>query len=474
METLTPDICVIGAGAAGLSVAAGASQMGAETVLVQAGPMGGDCLNFGCVPSKSLLAAGRMARAGDRAAAFGVRYGAPEIDYAAVHAHVRDVIDGIAPTDSVERFTGLGVRVIQAHAAFEDPHTLAAGGTRIRARRFVVATGSRPFVPPVEGLDSVPYLTNETVFDLTARPERLIVVGGGPIGTELSQAFRHLGSDVTLIERATILPKDDPELVAVVRARLQGEGIEILEGAALIATEAAGPGVAVTVKRDGQESRVEGTHLLVAVGRTPTVDGLNLEAAGVRYSKSGIETDARLRTSQKHIYAAGDVAGGPQFTHVAGHHAGIVIKNALFRLPSKVETAAVPWVTYTDPELAHVGMTEAMARKAGHEVNLLRWDLQENDRARAERATDGFCKIVVTPKGRILGASFVAPEAGELIQPWVLAIANKLKISAMAQVVAPYPTLGEIGKRAAGSYYTPKLFSERTKKIVRFLLRLPV
>ena len=473
MKSLEPDICVIGAGSAGLSIAAGASQMGAQTVLIEKAEMGGDCLNYGCVPSKSLLVAGRAAQAWRHTAAFGIESPEPSVDFARVHAHVRDVIDGIAPLDSEERFTGLGVEVIRDAGLFEDERTVVANGARIRAKRFVVATGSRAFVPPIEGLEHISYLTNETVFSLTERPEHLIVIGGGPIGSELGQAFRHLGARVSLVEMGSILQNDDPELVEVVRRRLTRDGVELYEQAKVARVGAAGNGVVVTVVRDGREERIEGSHLLLAAGRQPTVEGLGLDAAGIAYDHRGIKTDARLRTTNRRVYAAGDVASGPQFTHMAGHHAGIVIKNALFRLPGKVETKAVPWVTYTEPELAHVGMTEAMARKAGERINILRWDFHENDRARAERRTEGFCKVVVTPKGKILGASIVGPQAGELIQPWILAIANGLKVSAMAQVIAPYPTLGEVSKRAAGSFYTPKLFSERTKKIVRLLLRLP-
>lgn len=473
MKTLEPDICVIGAGSAGLSIAAGASQMGAQTVLIEKGEMGGDCLNYGCVPSKALLVAGRAAQAWRQTAAFGIDSPEPAVDFARVHAHVRDVIDGIAPLDSVERFTGLGVDVIKDKAVFEDGRTLVADGARIRAKRFVVATGSRASIPPIEGLDQVAYLTNETVFSLTERPEHLIVIGGGPIGSELGQAFRHLGAEVSLVEMGSILQNDDPELAEVVRRRFVEDGIRLYEQAKVSRVAAAGNGVAVTLELVGGEQRIEGSHLLLAAGRQPTVEGLGLEAAGIDYDRRGIKTDARLRTSNKRVYAAGDVAGGPQFTHMAGHHAGVVIKNALFRLPAKVETKAVPWVTYTEPELAHVGLTEAMARTAGHQITILRWDFHENDRARAERQTEGLCKAVVTPKGKILGASIVGPQAGELIQPWVLAMSNGLKISAMAQVIAPYPTLGEVSKRAAGSFYTPKLFGERTKKLVRFLLRLP-
>jgi pyruvate/2-oxoglutarate dehydrogenase complex dihydrolipoamide dehydrogenase (E3) component len=471
-DIIEPDLCVIGAGATGLSIAAGASQMGAGTVLIEKGRMGGDCLNFGCVPSKSLLAAGKAAKAHVLAAKLGVRYAPPQIDFQAVHDRLHGVIASIAPLDSVERFEGLGVTVIQAAARFTGPREVEAGGKRIRARRFVVATGSQPMVPPIPGLEGVAYLTNETVFGLTELPEHLIVIGGGPIGCELGQAFRLLGARVSIVEMASILPKDDPELVDILRTRLRGDGIEIYEDTKVTGVESAGGGITVTVARGGQAEAVAGTALLLAAGRKPTLDNLGLEAAGIDYDRRGIKVDSRLRSSNRKVFAAGDVSGGYQFTHMGAHHAGVVIKNALFRLPAKVETRAVPWVTYSDPELAHVGLGEAAAREAEGRIRILRWPFAENDRALAEGKTDGLVKAVVTPGGRILGASILGPGAGELIHPWVLAISRGLKISAMAQMIAPYPTLGEAGKRAAGSFYAPKLFSARTKWLVRLLARL--
>ncbi len=468
-SNLNVDICVIGAGSGGLSVAAGASQMGAATVLIEKGKMGGDCLNYGCVPSKALLAAGHAAEAVRRAPAFGVSAGTPAIDGAGVYGHVRNTIAAIAPNDSVERFEGLGVTVIQAAGRFTGPREVEAGGTRITARRVVVATGSSAFVPPIPGLETVSYLTNETIFDLEEVPRQLIVIGGGPIGIEMAQAHRHLGAQVTVLEMFSIMPKDDPELVDVVRTRLVSEGIDIREGAQIDRVEKAGGGVRVVLTTDGGEAVVEGSHLLVATGRRANVDGLDLEKAGIAYSPKGIEVDARLRTTNKKVFAIGDVAGSYQFTHMAAYHAGIVIRNALFRLPAKADTRAVPWVTYTAPELAQVGLTEDMARRQAGEIRLLRWPFAENDRAQAERETDGLIKVVTTAKGRILGAGIVGARAGELIHPWVLAVQQKMKIGGMASMIAPYPTLGEVGKRAAGSFYTASLFSERTKKIVRFL-----
>ncbi|UCH75080.1 MAG: FAD-dependent oxidoreductase [Rhodospirillales bacterium] len=471
-DTIDADLCVIGAGSGGLTVAAGGAQMGARVVLIEKGKMGGDCLNYGCVPSKALLAAGHAAQAMREAARFGITSLEPEIDFAAVHGHVRGVIDGIAPMDSQERFEGMGVNVIRAAGRFTGPREVEAGGQRIRARRFVVATGSTAAIPPITGIDDVPLLTNETIFDLNERPAHLIVIGGGPIGAEMAQAHRRLGCDVTVLEMFSLLGRDDPEAADVVRRRMLAEGIAIREKIEIQALAKEDGGITATIKKDGATETIEGSHLLVAAGRTVNVDGLGLDAAGIEYSPKGIAVDARLRTSNRRVFAIGDVAGGYQFTHVAGYHAGIVLRNALFWLPAKADHAAVPWVTYTDPELAQVGLTDLQAKeRLGDGINVLRWPFSENDRARAEHVADGFAKIVTDRKGRVRGATIVGPHAGELILPWVLAVSTRQKIGRMAGVIAPYPTLSEVGKRAAGSYYAPKLFSERTRKIVRFLQR---
>ena len=470
VERIDADICVIGAGSGGLTVAAGASQMGAATVLIERGRMGGDCLNTGCVPSKSLLAAARVAETVRRGAPFGVT--APEcLDFAQAQRHVQSVIAGIAPTDSVERFSGLGVRVIEAEARFVGPREVAAGDASIGARRFVLATGSAPLVPPIPGLDAVSYLTNETVFDNRTCPEHLIVIGGGPVGVELAQAHRRLGAQVTVVEMARILGAADPELAEIVRVALVREGIEVSEGARVTAVgRGDGEAVTVSLEHDGRRREIAGSHLLVAVGRRPNVDGLGLEAAGVAHDGGGVRVDSRLRTTNKRISAVGDVIGAQQFTHLAAHHVGIVLRNALFRLPARAGRQALPLVTFTDPELAEVGLRESEV-PAGQAIRILRWPFSENDRARAERRSEGFIKVVTTAKGRILGAGIVGAHAGELIQPWVLAIDNRLKIGAMAKSIVAYPTLIDVGKRAAGSYYAPRLFSERTKAIVRFLAR---
>ena len=473
-ERIRTDVCVIGAGSGGLSVAAAAVQMGARVVLIEKGRMGGDCLNYGCVPSKSLIAAGRAAETMRSASRYGVANGNPRIDFAAIHDHVHGVIAGIAPHDSQERFEGLGVRVIRAAARFTGPAEVEAGDVIVRARRFVIATGSSPSVPPIEGLAEIPYLTNETIFGLREAPEHLIVIGGGPIGTEMAQAHRRLGVRVSQIARGRLLPKDDGELVDVVRRRLLAEEVALMEDTAISRVEGDGAGIRVVFEREGKFASVTGSHLLIAAGRTANVDGLGLEAAGVAFTQRGITVDARLRTTNRRVFAIGDVTGRQQFTHIAGYHAGVVIRNVLFLLPAKVDDAAVPWVTYTDPELAHVGLTEAMARERfGAAVTALRWPFAENDRARTERDTEGLIKVVLGRRGRILGASIVGAGAGDQLAMWCLAVAQRMKIGAVAGLILPYPTRAEVGKRAAGDYYTPKLFSERTRALVRLLQRLP-
>ncbi len=468
---LRPDLCVIGAGSGGLSVAAGAVQMGASVVLAEGHRMGGDCLNYGCVPSKSLIAAAKAAHTHRVSGKFGVAANEPQVDYAAAQDHVQRVIAGIAPHDSVERFEGLGVTVLQHHARFTSPRQAIIGETVVEPRRFVVATGSSPALPPIPGLTDVPHLTNETLWDLRALPERLIIIGGGPIGMEMAQAHRRLGAEVIVLEAFRALGKDDPEIASIALDALREEGIDIREGIK-IAQIVARDGKTIVSLEDGET--IPGSHLLVAAGRKPNLDTLDLDKADVTYDKRGIAVDDGLRSvSNRKVYAIGDVAGGLQFTHVAGYHAGLVVRSALFRLPVRNRTHHIPWATYTDPEIAHVGLSEADARaEHGDAVEVVRFEVAENDRARAEGVHRGLIKAVIGRRGRILGCSMVAPHAGDLIQPWALALSSGLKIGAMAGHVAAYPTLGEVSKRAAGAYYAPRLFeSDRVKWIVRTLAR---
>ena len=444
--------------------------MGARVVLIEGAEMGGDCLNHGCVPSKALLASAKAAHAMTAGEPFGIAPDKPEIDFGKVKDHVARTIAAIAPVDSQERFEGLGCTVIRAFARFTASREIEAGGQTIRARRFVIATGSRPFVPTIQGVDSVPYLTNETVFALRQRPDHLVVIGGGPIGVELAQAHRRLGSEVTVVEGARVLGREDSELAARVIEALQVEGIRLIEGQPVVGL--AGSAGAVEVRlADG--TQVKGSHLLMAVGRKVALDGMNLEAAGIAYTPKGVTVDARLRSTNRRVYAVGDAAGGLQFTHVAGWHAGIVIRQAMFGLPAKADARAIPRATYTDPELAQVGLSEAEARAAhGDRLTVVRADFAHNDRAQAEGKAKGLIKVMIV-KGRPVGASIVGPQAGELIGFWALAISARLKLSAIASMVAPYPTLGEVSKRAASAYFSPKLFGNPAiERIVRLVQRL--
>jgi pyruvate/2-oxoglutarate dehydrogenase complex dihydrolipoamide dehydrogenase (E3) component len=468
---LTPDICVIGAGSGGLSVAAAAAAFGAPIVLIESGKMGGDCLNYGCVPSKALLAAGKRAQAIREAQAFGVMAD-PDftVNFPKVMAHVRATIDAIAPNDSRERFTAMGVTVIAARARFTDKRTVVAGEHEIRARRFVIATGSSPMVPPIPGLDGVPYLTNETIFANRNRPGHLVIIGGGPIGLEMAQAHRRLGSEVTVLEAAQALGKEDRELAAFVTARLADEGISIREGAKVTRIDKHGrSGVRVHFETASGEERIDGTHLLVAVGRKPNVEDLGLDAAGIAFDKKGITVTGKLRTTNRRAYAIGDVAGSLQFTHVANYHAGIVTRALLFRLPARPDLSIVPWATYTDPELAQVGMDELTAREKLRSFSISRWPYHENDRAQAERQTGGLIKVITDAKGRIKGAGIAGANAGELINLWALAISKGMKLSDIAGHVAPYPTLSEIGKRAAVSHYSPLARGPWVRRITSLL-----
>jgi pyruvate/2-oxoglutarate dehydrogenase complex dihydrolipoamide dehydrogenase (E3) component len=469
MTRIKTDILVIGGGSGGLSVSAGAAQMGAKVVLLEAHLMGGDCLNFGCIPSKALLAAGKQAQAMRSGANLGVTPVIPEVSYTAAKDHVRKVIDTIAPMDSQERFEGFGIQVIREFGKFISPTEVQAGEHIITARRIVIATGSRPFVPPIPGIEDVPYDTNETIFDLRKQPEHLIVIGGGPIGMEMAQAHVRLGCKVTVLEGAKALGKDDPEMAAIALEKLRGEGIEIVEGA--LAEKITGSAGDITVHTKGGDS-YQGSHLLMAVGRTPNLSKLDLEKAGVEFDRGGLKVNASLRTTNKRVYGLGDVASKLQFTHVAGYQAGILVRQLVLGLHAKAREDHIPWATYTDPEIAQVGLTEAQAReKHGDKLDVTRFEFKENDRAVAEGKTTGLIKVMIV-KGRPVGASIVGAQAGELISVWALAIANGLKMSAVANMVVPYPTLGEVNKRAAGAYFAPKLFENPwVKRIVRLVQR---
>jgi pyruvate/2-oxoglutarate dehydrogenase complex dihydrolipoamide dehydrogenase (E3) component len=467
------DLVVIGAGAAGLSTAALSAALGLKVALIERGEMGGDCLNFGCVPSKALLAAAHAAQAVREAGRFGIRAGLPEADWPGVQAHLRRAIARIAPTDSEARFRGMGVEVVRANAHFVARDAVEAGGRRITFRRCVIAAGSAAIVPDIPGLAEVPWFTNETIFVLPEQPAHLLILGGGPVGLEMAQAHRRLGCAVTLVDRGRIAARDDPELADGLRRALSREGVR-LEEETRIARFEAGP---VALLEDGR--RIAFSQVLLAVGRAPRLAGLDLEAAGIAATPRGIATDAGLRsTTNRRVWAAGDIADpagiGPRaFTHVAAQHAAVLARRMLFRLPARLDYAALPRVTYTDPELAQVGMTEAEALAAGLDPLPYRLPLPETDRAVAEGIEDGLVKLVVSRKGRLLGAGVLGRSAGEMAGMFGLMIGRRLPLSALAGLVLPYPTLAEAAKRAAGEFYAPKLLSAFSKRLVGLLWRLP-
>jgi pyruvate/2-oxoglutarate dehydrogenase complex dihydrolipoamide dehydrogenase (E3) component len=467
------DLCIIGAGSAGLSIAAGAVQMGASVVLIEHDKMGGDCLNTGCVPSKALLAASKLADHMRHANRLGLPSHDPKIDFKAINKHVHDVINTIASNDSEARFKKLGCTVIRAKGQFTDRRTVIAGSHEIKARRFVIATGSRAATPPIPGLSEVPYFTNETIFDNTENPKHLLIIGAGPIGAEMAQAHCRLGIKVSVVDIGPLLPRDEPDCAEVIRQQLKDDGIALHETIQIEKVYKTGQEICIDIIENKRKKTLKGSHLLVAAGRRPNVDDLNLEKAKVDFKPQGVITNDRLQSvSNRKVTAAGDAAGSYQFTHAASYHAGIIIRNVLFALPAKVKYTALPWVTYTDPELSHVGLMEADAKKRHPNCRILNFPFTDNDRAIAEKATRGKIKVIVTQKGHILGVTIVGRNAGELILPWCLAIENHLKISRMASLIAPYPTLSEINKRVAGSFYTEKLFSNKTRKLVRFIAKI--
>lgn len=468
------DLCVIGGGSGGLVVAAGGAALRAKVVLVEKNRLGGDCLWSGCVPSKALLSAAKVAQYTRTAHDHGLVSHDPPIDLAAVMRHVRGVIAGIEPHDSPERFRGMGIDVVFGEGRFRDPHSFEVDGRRLTARRFVIATGSHPATPPLPGLDTVSHLTNENVFDLREPVPELIVLGGGPVGAELAQAFARLGSRVHLMERGPqLLPSEDRDLTAVVEHALRREGVRVHLDCEAVRVASHEGIIELTVRdKTGNGLVITGTHLLVATGRRANSDGLALEAAGVRRDERGyVMTDERLRTSARHIYACGDVVGHRLFTHVAEHHAGVILRNALFHLPAKVERRTIPWCTYTDPELARVGLSEREARQHGIDHEVYTFPFHDIDRARIEGATAGHAKILTDRSGRLLGAALVGAHAGELIHEYVLALAHGLKASDISKVMHIYPTLAQINRRVADERMKARL-TPRAKNWVRRVFRL--
>lgn len=472
-EQLTPDLCVIGAGAAGLSVAAAAAALGVPVVLIEKARMGGAHLNTACVPSKAMIAAGRRAEASRTSPSFGVKSAKPTVDFAEVNDHIHRVIGATAPNDSRERLTGLGVRVIEGEARFLDNRTVIVGPEldvqfEIRARRFVIASGSRPIVPLISGLENVPYMTNESAFETRERPKHLIVMGAGPAGMELAQAFRRLGSEVTVLDEAQPLGKEDPECASIVLDAFAREGITVRTGVEVERVRRLRQQIEVVLAGDAEET-IQGSDLLVAIGRRPNIDALDLVAARIEHEPTGIVVNKRFRTSNRRVYAIGDVTGLPAFTHSAHHQAALLIRHLLFRLPVRMNADEIPRVTFTNPELAHVGLTDAQAKERYGAIRVLRWPYHDNDRAQAERETRGHIKVVTGTKGQILGVTIVGAAAGEQIAAWTLAINHGLNIRAFAEMVIPYPTYMEIGQRAAVTFFAPRLATNWIRRLLNLL-----
>lgn len=470
-DVLAPDLCVIGAGSGGLSVAAGAAALGVSVALVEKGEMGGDRLSYGDVRSKALIAAARAAQTMREAGRFGLRAVEPRLSMEDVRKHMRGVVETIAPNDSEERFKAMNVRVIRAAAKFTGPGALEAGGVEVRARRFVIATGSSPSVPAIPGIELARYLTNETIFDLDALPAHLAIIGASPFGLEMAQAFRRLGSEVVVLDAARALAREDAEFARPVIDALLREGVAIREDVNIVRCEAAARGCRIVLSAGSVEEHIDATHALVATGRKANVHNLGLEAANVVFDDNGVKVNAGLVTSNRKIYAIGDVAGGAQFTHAATHHGALVLRSALFRLPVKLKPELVPRVIYTDPEIAVAGLTEAQAREKYRRIQIARWPFAENDCARAERRTDGLIKLIATPGGRILGAGIVGAHAAELIAPWQIAIAKGMKLGDMANAVWPYPTLSDVSRRAALLHYQTSLRRPVVQSLLGFLRR---
>ncbi|GAB4324737.1 MAG: FAD-dependent oxidoreductase [Candidatus Sumerlaeia bacterium] len=472
------DLALLGAGSGGLVAAVGATKLGLSVVLINGGHIGGDCLNFGCVPSKSLLQVARTIRTARRASRFGVTIGDLSLDYEAVKARVKAVQDSIREHEDAAWFRKMGMDVIEDYAEFADPHTVVAAGRHITARLIVVATGSRPFVPPIPGLAEVGYVTNEQIFTLPRLPRHLAVIGAGPIGIEMAWAHIQLGSRVSVFDAAPeILSKDDPDMAAIVRRAMEEDGVRFELGSRVNRIERTEEGdKRIVFERDGRQFSIEADELLVAAGRTPNVERLKLENAGIIYDKRGIKVDASQRTNVPNVFAVGDVTGGLMFTHSASLQAGTFIRKAIFHLPAKTDFSAFPWVTYTDPELASVGLNETQAKKRGIAYTLATADFTENDRALAEGETEGRIKVLIEPTrmlglkgGRILGAQIVGPHAGELIHEFVVMMQNGLPASKIVGAVHAYPTLAEANKRAVSTLLGAKLFQPATRKWLKRL-----
>ncbi|RJQ45306.1 MAG: mercuric reductase [Nitrospiraceae bacterium] len=467
------DIGILGGGAAGLTVASGASQFGAKTLLIEKEKaLGGDCLHYGCVPSKTLIRSAHVYHMMKNA----WKYGLPgvdimPVDYKDIAKRIQYVIGTIQKHDSEERFCGLGVKVEFGDAAFTDEHSVRVNGNTYSAKKWVISSGSSPDIPPMEGIDATPYITNREIFSLDSLPKSMIVIGAGPIAVEMAQAFCRLGTKVSVVQRSgQILSREDKDMADMVMNVLKAEGVEFYMNTSIVRTKDLGNERQVVIKnKDGLETSLRAERILVALGRRVNTEGLGLERLSLRFDKKGVKTDQRMRTNHSHIYAAGDVTGEYQFTHAAGYEGGIVLSNAILYLPRKADYTNLPWCTYTDPELASIGMNEKRANEAGVEYAVWTEEFRSNDRSLAEGEETGKIKVLIDTGGKPLGVQILGPQAGELVSEWVAVMNGGVKLSTLAGAVHPYPTLAEINKKVIGSYFSGKIFSDKVKKTLRFL-----
>ncbi len=477
MANFDYDIGVIGGGAAGLTVTSGAAQLGAKTLLVEKeSVLGGDCLHYGCVPSKTLIKSAHVYHMMKNGEKYGLpRVDVPKVAFDPVARRIQSVIDVIQKHDSEERFCRLGARVMFGSPRFTDEHAIRVNGETISAKTWVIATGSSPAIPPIKGLDGIGYITNREIFSLDHLPASMIILGAGPIGCEMGQAFNRLGTHVRIVDRAgQILGKEDKDMADGVQEAMQREGVDFhLQVSVEKCTGLDNGEKQVTLTdKTGKTIMIKAETILVAMGRRTNTDGLNLDTIGVSFDGRGIKVDSRLRTTQKHIYAAGDVGGGFQFTHAAGYEGGIVISNAVFRLPRKVDYTYLPWCTFTDPALGSIGMNEGMASAAGIKYDVWTENFKDNDRSLAEGEGRGKIKMILDGKEKPIGVQILGPGAGDLIGEWVAVLNGKVKLSTLAAAIHPYPTIGEINKKVAGTYFSPKIFSDRIKKGLKFFFQL--
>ncbi len=465
------DIGILGSGAAGLTVAAGSAQLGAKTLLVEKEErLGGDCLHYGCVPSKTLIRSATIYHQMRNAEKYGLpNVDVPAVDYREIAKRIQGVIDTIQKHDSPERFCGLGAQVEFGNPAFTDEHTISLNDKRYSAKTWVIATGSSPGIPAIEGLDTTPFITNKDLWSLNSLPKSLIVLGAGPIATEMAQAFCRLGTDVTVVQRSgQILSKEDRDMADIVMEVLKKEGVKFYLNSKVLRVSDHGSEREVQIQSGEDKISLRGERILVALGREANLKGLGLEDIGVEVDRKGLKVNDRLRTTQKHIYAAGDVTGANQFTHAAGYEGGVVITNAIFHLPRKADYTYLPWCTYSEPELASIGMNEKRAKESGLEYTVWTEEFKANDRALAEGESTGRIKLILDLEEKPLGVQILGLHGGELVSEWVAALSGKVKLSTLAAAVHPYPTLGEINKRVAGALLSKKLFSDKVRKGLKF------